>query len=197
MFQLTIHSMPAAGSTYLPLVLKLYTFPLIRFLHICLLTSPLLFHYLVLIGSLHAVSLHWLPPWVSLPPHHSTSPSVRCHTVRHWNNVPFLTVPLVRAHGKSFAHRSELRQAKRIVVKLGSAVVTRGDECGLALGRLASIVEQVSEIRSDCHFMAIIILVETSLCKYLRQIRCTIIVHGSGTIGHVITCCLYVFICGL
>ena len=60
------------------------------------------------------------------------------------NNVNGLPMVSTSESTEAFLYRNQLHHAKRIVIKMGSAVITREDGNGLALGRLAAIVEQVN-----------------------------------------------------
>jgi len=78
--------------------------------------------------------------------------------------MSMIKVPSAEARLKS---RDDLSQCKNVIVKLGSAIITREDEKGVALGRLAALVEQIAEIHRsgrDC------ILVTSGAVAFGKQI---------------------------
>jgi glutamate 5-kinase len=43
--------------------------------------------------------------------------------------------------------RDALRECKKVVIKIGSAIITRSNQDGMALSRMGSIVEQIFELK--------------------------------------------------
>ena len=73
-------------------------------------------------------------------------------------------------------------------MQLGSAVITREDECGLALGRLASIVEQVNNGLCEYWHFSLYFNPPISVCLQVAELQnegreCLMVTSGAVAFG--------------